>query len=171
MIDIGSVVDILYFEAFQKLGLTDQDLTPLTSTLTGFTGDSISPLGTTTLPLTIGKEPCTKTLMVVFVVVDLPSTYNAIIGRPTLNRLRAMVSTFHRSMKFLTNAGVGEAHSDPRESARCSQALRLDFKATNNEAEYEALLFGLRLTAKLQVEKVETFTDSQLVASQREGGE
>ncbi|RWV98295.1 hypothetical protein GW17_00038865 [Ensete ventricosum] len=119
MIDIGSVVDILYFEAFQKLGLTDQDLTPLTSTLTGFTGDSISPLGTTTLPLTIGKEPCTKTLMVVFVVVDLPLTYNAIIGRPTLNRLRAMVSTFHRSMKFLTNAGVGEAHSDPRESRRC----------------------------------------------------
>ncbi|RRT51200.1 hypothetical protein B296_00040033 [Ensete ventricosum] len=79
--------------AFQELGLTDQDLTPLTSTLTGLTGDSIAPLGMTTLSLTISEEPRTKTLMVVFIVVDLPSAYNAIIGRPTLNRLRAMVST------------------------------------------------------------------------------
>ncbi|RZR90652.1 hypothetical protein BHM03_00018579 [Ensete ventricosum] len=68
-------------------------------------GDSIAPLGTTTLPLTIGEEPRTKTLMVVFMVVDLPSAYNAIIGHPTLNRLRAVVSTFHGSMKFPTDAG------------------------------------------------------------------
>ncbi|RWW33120.1 hypothetical protein GW17_00002195 [Ensete ventricosum] len=79
MIDTRSVVDILYFETFQKLGLTDQDLIPLTSTLTGFTGDSISPLGTTTLPVTIGKKPCAKMLMVIFMMVDLPSTYNATI--------------------------------------------------------------------------------------------
>ncbi|RWW70575.1 hypothetical protein BHE74_00021740 [Ensete ventricosum] len=116
MIDTRSAADILYFEAFQKLGLTAQDLTPLTSTLTGFTCDSIAPLGTVTLLLTIGEEPRTKTLMVIFMVVDLPSAYNAIIGRPTLNRLRAVVSTFHRSMKFPTDAGVSEARSDPRES-------------------------------------------------------
>ncbi|RRT41456.1 hypothetical protein B296_00043701 [Ensete ventricosum] len=100
MIDIGSVADILYFEAFQKLGLTDQDLTPLTSMLIGFTGDSIAPLRTMTLPLTIGEEPHTKTLMVIFMVVDLPSAYNAIIGQPTLNKLRAVVSTFHRSVNL-----------------------------------------------------------------------
>ncbi|RRT65404.1 hypothetical protein B296_00021921 [Ensete ventricosum] len=79
MIDTRSAADILYFEAFQKLSLTTQDLTPLTSTLTGFTGDSIAPLGTATLLLTISEEPRTKTLMVVFMVVDLPSAYNAII--------------------------------------------------------------------------------------------
>ncbi|RWW45402.1 hypothetical protein BHE74_00048761 [Ensete ventricosum] len=123
MIDIGSAADILYFEAFQKLGLTDQDLTPLTSMLTGFTRDSIAPFRTMTLLLTIGEEPHTKTLMVIFMVVDLPSAYNAIIGQPTLNRLRAVVSTFHRSVKFPTNAGVDEARSDPRESRRCYLAF------------------------------------------------
>ncbi|RWW34196.1 hypothetical protein GW17_00001037 [Ensete ventricosum] len=45
MIDTGSSADILYFDAFQKLGLTDKDLVTLTSTLTGFTGDFVSPLG------------------------------------------------------------------------------------------------------------------------------
>lgn len=42
-----------------------------------------------------------------FLVIDRPSAYNAIIGRPTLNKLRAMTSTYHLKMKFLTNNGVG----------------------------------------------------------------
>ncbi|RWW86727.1 hypothetical protein BHE74_00004482 [Ensete ventricosum] len=82
-------------------------------------GDSVSPVGTTTLPITIGEELKSKTLMVSFIVVALPSTYNAIIGRPTLNKLRAVVSTYHQIMKFLTRARVREVRSDPRESRQC----------------------------------------------------
>ncbi|RWW33857.1 hypothetical protein GW17_00001408 [Ensete ventricosum] len=85
----------------------------MTSTWTGFTGDIITPLGVTTLPVTIGEEPRTKTLMVPFVVVKLPSTYNAIIGHPTLNILRAVILTYHCTMKFPTSVGVGEARSNP----------------------------------------------------------
>ncbi|RWV95330.1 hypothetical protein BHE74_00031461 [Ensete ventricosum] len=102
--------------AFHKLGMTKWDLIPMTSTLIGFTGDAITPVGIVTLPVTFSDEPRTKTLMVHFMVVDLPSTYNVIIGRPTLNKLRAVVSTYHRSMKFPTNAGPGEIKSDPQES-------------------------------------------------------
>ncbi|KAJ8478747.1 hypothetical protein OPV22_022474 [Ensete ventricosum] len=119
MIDTGSSADVLYFDVFQRLGLTDLDLTPLTSTLTGFTGDSISPMGATTIPITFGGEPRSKTLLVSFMVVKLPSAYNAIIGRPTLNRLRTIVSTYHRVLKFPTRARVGEVRSDPRESRQC----------------------------------------------------
>ncbi|RRT45324.1 hypothetical protein B296_00035613 [Ensete ventricosum] len=116
MVDMGSSTDILYFDAFQKLGLTDRDLVTLTSTLTGFTGDFVSPMGATTIPVTFGGEPRSKTLVVSFMVVKLPSAYNAIIGHSTLNRLNAIVSTYHRILKFLTRAGVGEVRSDPRES-------------------------------------------------------
>ncbi|RZR96240.1 hypothetical protein BHM03_00025211 [Ensete ventricosum] len=96
MIDTRSSTNILYFDAFQKLGLTDKDLVTLTSTLTGFTGDFISPVGATTIPVTFGGEPRSKTLMVPFLVVKLPSAYNTIIGRSTLNRLKAVISTYHR---------------------------------------------------------------------------
>ncbi|RWW65175.1 hypothetical protein BHE74_00027533, partial [Ensete ventricosum] len=116
MIDTGSSTDILYIDAFQKLGLTDRDLVTLTSTLTGFIGDFVSPLGATTISITFEGEPRSKTLMVSFMVVKLSSAYNAIIGRPTLNRLKAIVSTYHRILKFPTRAGVGEVRSDPRES-------------------------------------------------------
>ncbi|RWW38407.1 hypothetical protein BHE74_00056352, partial [Ensete ventricosum] len=84
-----------------------------------FMGDSVSPTGTVVLPVVVGEEPRSKTLLVSFIVVVLPSAYNTIIDRPTLNKLRAVVSTYHRIMKFPTRAGVGEVRSDPRESRQC----------------------------------------------------
>ncbi|RRT69106.1 hypothetical protein B296_00026525 [Ensete ventricosum] len=119
MINTGSSVDILYLNAFQKLSITNQDLIPMILTLTGFIRDVITPVGIVTLPMTFGDEPRTKTFMVPFMVVKLPSAYNMIIRRPTLDKRRAVVSTYHRSIKFPTSAGPGEVRSDSQESRRC----------------------------------------------------
>lgn len=43
------------------------------------------------------------------------------------------------------------------------EMVKLDFKASNNEAEYEALLAGLRMIITLKVKQVQIFSDSQLV--------
>ncbi|XP_065007552.1 uncharacterized protein LOC135638367 [Musa acuminata AAA Group] len=50
------------------------------------------------------------------------------------------------------------------------RSLRFRFKATNNEAEYKALLAGLRLALEMQVDAIHVLTDSQLVAKQLSGG-
>ncbi|XP_064991040.1 uncharacterized protein LOC135628347 [Musa acuminata AAA Group] len=113
MIDTGSSADVLYFDAFHKLGLVREALEPMCSALTGFTGDSISPLGAITLPLTLGSPPRSKIVITTFLVVDLPTAYNAILGRPTLNKIRVVVSTYHRMVKFPTCAGVGEVPATP----------------------------------------------------------
>ncbi|RWV95453.1 hypothetical protein GW17_00041919 [Ensete ventricosum] len=63
MIDTGSFADILYLEAFHKLRMTNRNLVPITSTLTRFTGDTITSVGVATLPVTFDDEPRTKTLM------------------------------------------------------------------------------------------------------------
>ncbi|RZS13041.1 hypothetical protein BHM03_00044559 [Ensete ventricosum] len=98
----------------------------MTLTLTGFIRDVITPVGIATLSMTFDDEPRTKTLMVPFMVVELPSAYNVIIGRPTFNKLQVVVSMYHRNMKFPTNTGAGEARSDPRESTHRSRfSLRL----------------------------------------------
>ena len=52
------------------------------------------------------------------------------------------------------------------ENHRISSALRFIFKASNNEAEYEALLAGLRLAKELQVDSLIIYSDSKLVVSQ-----
>ncbi|XP_071714724.1 uncharacterized protein [Rutidosis leptorrhynchoides] len=45
-------------------------------------------------------------------------------------------------------------------------ALRFEFSTTNNEAEYEALLAGLRIAKEMKIEYLQAFVDSQLVANQ-----
>ncbi|XP_064950571.1 uncharacterized protein LOC135611986 [Musa acuminata AAA Group] len=119
IVDTGSSADVLYFEVFKRLGITKGDLTPLASSLTGFMGDFVSPLETTLLPITIGEEPRTETIMTTFIVVDLPSAYNVILDRPTLNKLKAVISTYHHALKFLTSSRVGVVRSDPKESRQC----------------------------------------------------
>ncbi|RRT72961.1 hypothetical protein B296_00022563 [Ensete ventricosum] len=74
-------------------------------------GDSITPLGMVVLPVTIGS----KTMIVTFMVVNLSSMYNVILGRSVLKKMRVIVSTYHRAMKFLTQVGIREVRSDPRE--------------------------------------------------------
>ncbi|GKC55409.1 reverse transcriptase domain-containing protein [Tanacetum coccineum] len=48
-------------------------------------------------------------------------------------------------------------------------ALRFKFEITNNEAEYEALLAGLRIDQEMEIMKVAIFQDSQLVVNQIKG--
>ena len=49
------------------------------------------------------------------------------------------------------------------------QSFRLEFHASNNEAEYEALVAGLRLAHGLKIRNIHAYCDSQLVASQFSG--
>ncbi|KFK42631.1 hypothetical protein AALP_AA1G020200 [Arabis alpina] len=46
------------------------------------------------------------------------------------------------------------------------QCFRLEFKATNNEAEWEALIAGLRLAREVGVKRVHAYNDSRLVTNQ-----
>ena len=48
-------------------------------------------------------------------------------------------------------------------------ALRFDFKASNNQAEYEALLAGLRMAKELGINSLRVFSDSQLIVGQVKG--
>ncbi|GJT29466.1 reverse transcriptase domain-containing protein [Tanacetum coccineum] len=44
-----------------------------------------------------------------------------------------------------------------------------EFETTNNKAEYEALLTGLRIAADMKIEDLSIFVESQLVANQVQG--
>ncbi|XP_021979496.1 uncharacterized protein LOC110875606 [Helianthus annuus] len=65
-------------------------------------------------------------------------------------------------------AGAGLRLISPG-SQELTYAICLDFKSTNNEAEYEALLAGIRLVVKLDVQHLEAHVDSLLVAGQVRG--
>ena len=56
-------------------------------------------------------------------MVDCLSSYNVIIGRPTLNRWKATTSTYCLKVKFPTDNGVGKVKGDQILARECYQAV------------------------------------------------
>jgi len=100
LVDNGSLADIIYISAFQQLKLEPKRFRPFESPLLSFSGDKVYPMGIVTLTVTIGSYPLQVTNKHNFLVVDSPSSYNVIIGRPTLNRWKAATSTYCLKVKF-----------------------------------------------------------------------
>ena len=65
-------------------------------------------------------------------------------------------------------SGVGVVLVSPK-SITIEKSLRLGFSATNNEAEYEALLEGMSMVQKLGGKAVNMFSNSRLVIGQVNG--
>ena len=65
-------------------------------------------------------------------------------------------------------SGVGLVLVSP-EKITIEKSLRLGFSATNNEAEYEAMLMGMMMVQKMSGKTVNVFLDSKLVVGQVRG--
>ena len=72
-----------------------------------------------------------------FVIVDGSSPYNAIIGHPTLNKIRAVTLTYHLLVKFPIVGGIGILRGDQTES-------REIYEAANRSTQVQ----GIRNSAK-----------------------
>ena len=66
---------------------------------------------------------------------------------------------------YSSKLGVGLFLKAPTRE-RLEQSISLDFPASNNEAEYEAILSGLGLAITLNASKVKIHNDSQLIVGQ-----
>ncbi|KAL2479380.1 Retrotrans gag domain-containing protein [Abeliophyllum distichum] len=69
--------------------------------------------------VTLGTYPASITIITNFLVVKTLMAYNAIYVRTLLNATKAVVSTYHQSMKFSTSQGVGCVRRDQYVSRRC----------------------------------------------------
>ncbi|GAV73919.1 RVT_3 domain-containing protein [Cephalotus follicularis] len=68
----------------------------------------------------------------------------------------------------ITGSGAGLVLTSP-DCWTLEYALRFKFKATNNEAEWEALIAGLTIAKHLEVQKIKASSDSQLVVGLTNG--
>ena len=95
--------------------------------LVGFGGTRVLPLGAITFSIMVGDYPKQIIKDVTFLVVDCSSTYNGILGRPTLNSWKAATSTYHLMIKFPTEYGIGDLRRDQVAARECYITI-LDMK-------------------------------------------
>ncbi|KAL2226624.1 UNVERIFIED_CONTAM: Retrovirus-related Pol polyprotein from transposon [Sesamum indicum] len=124
LVDSGSSADIIFKSVIDKMGLENIRLELVKTPLVGFGGSEVASLGMVELPVSMGDEPKRKTTMVKFLVVDTPFAYNVILGRPSLNLFRAVISTYHIKVKFPTEREIGEVTCDQKEAHKCYNLLK-----------------------------------------------
>ncbi|GJV31315.1 hypothetical protein Tco_1391715 [Tanacetum coccineum] len=106
-VDGGSSTDVLYEYCFNRLRPEiKSQMVPATTSLTGFSGETIWPLGQLRLLVTIGDAEHSTKAWMNFMIVRSLSPYNGIIGRPGIREIQAVPSTAHRMLKFPVDGGI-----------------------------------------------------------------
>ena len=119
LVDNGSSVDIIFASTFDKIGIGREKLEQVSAYLRGFSREKVLPLGSIQPVLTLGDPLCQATTTVRFLIVDSPSAYNMLLGKPSLNTIRVVPSAYHMVIKFPTVNGVGMVWGDQRVAREC----------------------------------------------------
>ncbi|XP_052197197.1 uncharacterized protein LOC127804377 [Diospyros lotus] len=119
MVDTGSSVNVMYRAYFDQMGLGPEQLSSSPEPLYGFTGDAVVPIGRVKLPFTVGSPGREATAMEEFLIIDCPSAYNVVLGRPVMNELDMVASTRALTIKFPTNNGTGCMLGEQHLARRC----------------------------------------------------
>ena len=108
--------------AFDKMGIGREKLELVNAHLRGFSRERFLPLGSIQLVHTLGDPPCQAITAVRFLIVDAPSAYNILLGRPSHNAVRSILSAYHMVIKFPTTNGVGMVRENQRIASECYSA-------------------------------------------------
>ncbi|XP_075492573.1 uncharacterized protein LOC142530634 [Primulina tabacum] len=122
-IDEGSSVNILFKRTLDQMRAEGFEFEPVSIPLYGFVGHAIQPLGQIVLLLSVWSDPRRVTKMITFMVVDISSSYNGILGRPGLKNFRALASTYHLKLKFPVGKRSGSLVRGQKFARRCYERV------------------------------------------------
>ena len=86
-------------------------------------------IGRIRLSLTVGDSDRQATILVDFLIINCPSAYNIVMGRPTMNDLNLVILTKALAIKFLTLNRTGCIRGEQYSARHCyKEALKNGFK-------------------------------------------
>ncbi|XP_026459065.1 uncharacterized protein LOC113359688 [Papaver somniferum] len=117
--DSGSSVEVLFYDTFKRMEISDDVLIPSTYRIYGFNGTVTMPKGEGTLRVSDGQGYLDT--LTTFCVVDVVSPYEAILGRPWIAGIKCVPSAYHHKLRFPSYRGVVEVLGDPQATRQCMQ--------------------------------------------------
>lgn len=99
LIDNGSALNVCLLITTEKLGIEKAALRPCNTVIKAFDGSKRKVLGEIDLPVEIGPY----TFEVTFQVLDIPTAYNFMLGRPWVHTAGAVPSSLHQSIKYIVD--------------------------------------------------------------------
>jgi len=108
--------------------IAEAEMMPYDDHVVGFSGERVGTKGYIELYTTFGEGKNTRTIKIRYLVIDAYTSYNILLGRPSINRLMAIVLTPHLAMKFPSRAGdILTVHVDQKEARECyADSLRVE---------------------------------------------
>ena len=101
LVDLSSAADLLHISAFQQMKVPLDCLSSAGRVLFGFNRATTLAVGDIVLSVKAGLV----TQQVLFSVVEDLGPYNAIVGRVWLHAMKAIPSTYHQTISYLTPSG------------------------------------------------------------------
>ena len=117
LVDPGSAADLLYLPAFKKMKVWIDHLHSPDRILSGFNGATTLSIGDITFSVKAGLV--THELLL-SVVEDL-GPYNVILGRAWLHAMKAVPSTYHQTISYLTKARQVDLQGSQLAARQCYQ--------------------------------------------------
>jgi len=86
----------------------------------GFSGERLNTKGYIDLFTKFGAGRTTRTVKIRYLIVNAHTSYNILLGRPSLNMLGVVISTYHLAIKFPSTSGdIVTIHVDQPTARRC----------------------------------------------------
>ena len=117
LVDLGSATDLFQLTAFRQMKVPLDKLSSASRILSGFNGATTLTMGDIALPIKAG--PVIQ--QVLFLVVEDLRPYNAIVGWAWLHAMKAVPSTYHQTISYLTSAGQIDLMSSQLTARQCYQ--------------------------------------------------
>ena len=108
LIDNGSALNVCPLRTATVLGLGPADFTPSGQTVRAYDNTRREVIGVVTLPLIMGPTE----FRVEFQVLDVPSCFNLLLGRPWIHPAGAVPSSLHQKVKFPYDGAIVTLQGD-----------------------------------------------------------
>ena len=120
--DGGSSINILYYETFRRMGLTDKSLKQSNIVFHGVVpGKSACPVGKIELEVAFGDEYDSRAEKLTFEVVKIKSPYHALFGRPAYAKFMARPCYVYLQLKMPGYKGTITVHGSRKIALECEE--------------------------------------------------